>query len=153
MSTFKNLIIIREFFKSLAVQDRCKVVEYLGHIACGISGYLTVTREQGKIMSFNCHMCQGNSLAKKNLSENATFDKIKVEVIMALTNIMKSSTFLESRRSRVLAMIAIRKFAFHISNPEFLELEVSYLAQWCFQSLTSSIRELRVAARLVINYS
>ena len=50
----------------------------------------------------------------------------------------------------VTAMIALRRFAKHCRDVEFLDLEVSVPAQWCLKSLQSSMRELRIAAGYVM---
>jgi serine/threonine-protein kinase ATR len=71
---------------------------------------------------------------------------ISQDAILTFSNLVKSAAFLDSRRPRVLAMLALRRFALHYDDSELLDLEVSYLGQWCLSSLSSSIRELRVAA-------
>lgn len=68
------------------------------------------------------------------------------EAILTFSKLVKSSAFLDSRRPRILAMIALKKFAVHFNDPELVDLEISCLGQWCLQSLQSSIRELRIAA-------
>ncbi len=62
------------------------------------------------------------------------------------SNIVKLPNFLESRRPRVFAMVALRRIARHSTHGEFWDLEKSGPGQWCIQSLHSSIRELRIAA-------
>lgn len=56
------------------------------------------------------------------------------------------SCFLESRRPRVVAMVALRRIILHSRDADVLDLEKSALGQWCLQSLQSSLRELRIAA-------
>ena len=43
-------------------------------------------------------------------------------------------------------MLALRRLIAHCCDADFLNLEASGAGQWCLQSLTSSIRELRIAA-------
>jgi serine/threonine-protein kinase ATR len=72
--------------------------------------------------------------------------EITNEAILTFGNLIKSPAFGTARRPRVLAMYALRKFALHCDNPEFLDLDMSPLGQWCLGSLKSSLRELRIAA-------
>jgi serine/threonine-protein kinase ATR len=72
--------------------------------------------------------------------------EVSSEAILIFGNLVKSLAFGSSRRPRVLAMYILRKYALHYNNPEFLDLEMSPLGQWCLGSLKSSLRELRIAA-------
>ncbi|POS80813.1 protein kinase rad3 [Diaporthe helianthi] len=54
--------------------------------------------------------------------------------------------FRESRRPRIVAMIALRRIIVHSKSPEMLDLEKSAIGQWCLSTLQSSLRELRIAA-------
>lgn len=55
-------------------------------------------------------------------------------------------SFIDSKRPRIAAMIAVRRLVLHCSDAELLDLETSKLGQWCLQSLNSSVRELRIAS-------
>ncbi|RKF63720.1 Protein kinase rad3 [Erysiphe neolycopersici] len=138
--------IFDQHFVALSAQDRYKAIEYLGHLPCGVFGYLTVTREQAKIKYLCCQFCEGKKFVLSSILNQQDYDNISNEIITIFTKFIKSTAFSESRRCRVLTMMAIRKVALHFDHPNFLDLEVSDLAQWCFQSLKSSIRELRVTA-------
>lgn len=69
--------------------------------------------------------------------------KFSVNIFTSLLNL---PAFLESRRPRVVAMIALRRIVLHTKDAEMLDLEKSALGQWCLQALQSSLRELRIAA-------
>jgi serine/threonine-protein kinase ATR len=60
--------------------------------------------------------------------------------------LLQVTTFSESRKPRVSAMVALRRIANHCNSSDFLDMEVSVAAQWCLKSLHSSLRELRIAA-------
>ncbi|POS87854.1 hypothetical protein EPUL_000219 [Erysiphe pulchra] len=135
-----------QYFIALNAQARYKTIEYLSHLPCGVFGYLTVTRERAKIKSLCCQFCEGKKFVRSSILNQQDYDNISNEIIIIFTKFIKSTAFSESRRCRVLTMMAIRKVALHFDHPNFLDLEVSDIAQWCFQSLTSSIRELRVTA-------
>lgn len=61
-------------------------------------------------------------------------------------NLTQFGPFIDSKRPRIAAMIALRRLALHCSDAELLDLEKSSLGQWCLQSLNSSVRELRIAS-------
>lgn len=73
----------------------------------------------------------------------------KRDVQSIFTKLVTLDCFKESRRPRVVAMIAMRRIIKHTDDPEVFDLETSALGQWCLQSLHSSIRELRIAAGYV----
>lgn len=143
-----HLTINRACFTELDDLDRCKSIEYLGHIPCASSGSLTVVRAQnGTILSSKCSMCENRQQEIHGAGpSNPTANR---EAILTFSKLIKSPAFLDSRRPRVLAMITLRKFAVHFQDDEFIDLEISSLGQWCLQSLQSSIRELRIAAGYV----
>ncbi|KAJ0123315.1 protein kinase rad3 [Diaporthe amygdali] len=62
------------------------------------------------------------------------------------TELIQMSAFRESRRPRVVAMIALRRIVVHSKIPDMLDLEKSAIGQWCLSTLQSSLRELRIAA-------
>ncbi|KAH6705183.1 protein kinase-like protein rad3 [Leptodontidium sp. MPI-SDFR-AT-0119] len=135
-------------FTALKVPDQCKAVEYLGRIPCALSGKLSLAREKGKIVDSRCSICDGVKLQDvvDIPHDKAACSAIAKGSIQTFTKLMLSRAFAESRRPRVLAMFALKRFATHFTDPEFLDLEVSPLGQWCLKSLKSSIRELRLAA-------
>jgi serine/threonine-protein kinase ATR len=140
------LTLYRACFTELNNDDRCKAIVSLGRIPCAASGSLTVTRnENDTIRDSKCSLCEGTQPPDSAL-DTERCQATSNEAILTFSNLVKSSSFLDSRRPRVLAMIALKSFTVHFENREFVDLEVSNLGQWCLQSLRSSIRELRVAA-------
>lgn len=49
-------------------------------------------------------------------------------------------------------MVCLRRLIVHADDQASLDLETSELGKWCLQSLQSSVRELRIAAGLVLSY-
>ncbi|PBP17844.1 phosphatidylinositol 3 [Diplocarpon rosae] len=135
-------------FEALGEPDRCKAFELLGRLPCAISGTLTLTRENNNITHAKCLICDGAGLSTPvDMPHDAEArQNITNEVILTLTNLVQSHAFLGSRRPRIVAMYALRRFATHFDSQDFINLEISSLGQWCFLSLKSSIRELRLAA-------
>jgi serine/threonine-protein kinase ATR len=136
----------RNSFATLSDSNRCKAIQCLGFIPCTISGYLRIDREINKGKSVKCLLCEGMKLARPSQGDKEQHASKKQEALLALEHMIKSVDLHNSRRPRVLAMFTLRRFALHFDDLEFLNLETSPLAQWCLKSLTSSNRELRIAA-------
>ncbi|XMA19178.1 hypothetical protein WAI453_011969 [Rhynchosporium graminicola] len=135
-------------FTALSPQDQYKAIEFLGRIPCGLSGKLSLTRENGKTVDSKCLVCDGaelHEIVDSQYDQNA-ISGITKESIQVFTSLVKCQTFSQSPRSRVLAMFVLKRFATHFTDPEFLDLQISPLGQWCMKSLNSSVRELRLAA-------
>ncbi|KAH8885781.1 hypothetical protein GQ53DRAFT_797114 [Thozetella sp. PMI_491] len=103
-------------FAKLSVDEQCQAVDILARMPCAAEGTLTVDPSH------------------QSISPN--FQHIQSAVVSIFERLVKLTGFIHSRRPRVVAMIALQVW----------DLEKSALGQWCVQSLTSSIRELRVAA-------
>ncbi|KAM0134783.1 hypothetical protein ACHAP3_005339 [Botrytis cinerea] len=133
-------------FAGLTDLDQCKAIDYLSMIPCAAYGSLTVTRDKYEnIVSSQCFICEKLPPRATALDDDLC-QKTGSEAILILTTLIKAPGFHESRRSRVLAMIAVKAFAVHSRDEEFFDLESSVVGQWCLKSLQSSMRELRIAA-------
>lgn len=93
-----------------------------------------------------CSLCEGTNRSEATEKPSGNNDDVKNGAIKALGQIIKSVDLHDNRRPRVLAMFTLRRFATHFNEPDFLNFEVSPFAQWCLKSLSSSNRELRIAA-------
>lgn len=100
--------------------------------------------KDGRILNSQCRICESDSIVASH--SDPLINRSSEEAQLALAKLIKLPSFLESRKARVVAMLALKRFAVHCSNPEFINLEISPLGQWCLQSLQSSVRELRIAA-------
>jgi serine/threonine-protein kinase ATR len=98
------------------------------------------------IRDYNCVVCEESQRTLPDGTSESRRQEVSVEAIATFQAIFNSPSFQQSRRCRVIAMFALRRFALHFSNAELIDLETSRLGQWCLTSLRSSIRELRVAA-------
>ncbi|KAI9640177.1 serine/threonine-protein kinase M1 [Ciborinia camelliae] len=136
-----------KYFANLNDPDRCKVIDYLSMIPCAAYGSLTVTRDKFEnITSSRCFICEKLPPPQTTSLDDDLCQKTGSEAILILTTLVKSPAFHESRRPRVLAMVAVKAFAIHFRDEEFFNLETSVIGQWCLKSLQSSVREMRIAA-------
>ncbi|KAF6838930.1 protein kinase Rad3 (phosphatidylinositol 3) [Colletotrichum plurivorum] len=94
--------------------------------------------------NFVCPCCDRRSKAPKRTKGDSFEAKQAVQLVF--TELLKLDCFANSQRPRVVAMIAMRRVISHTDDPAVFDLETSPLAQWCLQSLHSSVRELRIAA-------
>lgn len=132
---------------SLDEPGRSQAIKYLSMTPCAAYGSLVVTRDiAGNITHSRCYFCETLPLPEAITVHDVRCQSISKDAISILATLVNSPRFHDSKRSRVLAMIALRTFATHFTDEEFLDLEASSLGQWCLQSLQSSVRELRIAA-------
>ena len=114
-------------------------------IPCAASDSLEVVWDDDNTIKYSkCQICErtANSVTGNTTGAHSVSD----DAILILSKLVGSQRFQESRRPRVLAMIALKRFTVHFTNHEFMDFNKSSLGQWCLQSLHSSIRELRIAA-------
>ncbi len=68
------------------------------------------------------------------------------DVIAAMLLITKEDIFQKSSKARVLMAVAIGRVFNHISDSNYLNLEMCELGQWLLSSMSRSLRELKLAA-------
>ncbi|KAI0125275.1 phosphatidylinositol 3 [Xylariales sp. AK1849] len=137
--------LIKNTLAQLSDSDKCSVIDLLGHICCAADETLVIdTWSNSGTSKLECAYCSvpdTTSLVPVCLdpvAKSAAVDLFQHVIIMP--------SFVESRRPRIAAMAALRRLAKHSNDPAFFDLEVSTAAQWCVRSLSSSFRELRIAA-------
>ncbi|EON65245.1 hypothetical protein W97_04482 [Coniosporium apollinis CBS 100218] len=132
-------------------EEQCKALTIIGYLPCGGSGSLQRTHSSiGTVAEKNCTVCDclpGAPVDRPALTwDGGSNVRDWNEIMLLLSEIMKSTDFQRSKKPRILATIAIRRIINHTSNPEMLDLANSQLGQWCLRSFHSSLRELRIAA-------
>lgn len=101
------------------------------------------------LQHLNCAVCDDQHSESSEEPDSNTIETVFKPAILVFEKLVQSQHFMESRRPRILAMLALRKFVNHIQIPELFDLSISSLGQWCLRSLRSSTRELRIAAGYV----
>ena len=99
--------------------------------------------------SATCTLCDTpGSLARESTIHwnQQALEEIWKDVIAGLITITLEKKFQQSSRPRVLMAVAIGRIFNHISDAEYLSLEVSPLGEWLLKSMQRSLRELRIAA-------
>ena len=129
-------------FADLDEDKQCRVLDLLSRIACAADGTIRFRRKApGAPIETQCSFCSGSEDYPSCLEpiERDTACRIFV-------NILKLSSSRESRRARVITMVALKRLAKHNPDSSFLDFETTVQGQWCLDSLKSSTRELRIAA-------
>ena len=122
----------------------------IGKVACAGSRCLRGNKTGAKHwQQLSCVLCDGT--ATQDRSQEVYWDKGDrgddwKEAVAALLAITKEAKFQNSTRPRVLMAVAIGRLFNHISDPDYLNLEVCELGQWLLASLSRSLRELKIAA-------
>lgn len=124
-------------------------------VSCSSSGTLRIVRNKdGGIQDAKCSICDPRDLANQDPHHvSSTALDIYQSTIEILANFVRSPLLAETKRQRILAMLALRKLATHFRGSQFLNIESSSLGQWCVQCLQSSVRELRIAAGYVFSHN
>jgi serine/threonine-protein kinase ATR len=124
--------------------DQCHLINLISRIPCAADSTLKLSKSPSAPAVFCCSFC--SDAKPNNLPPAGGHEPAKAAGIAMFSKITKLPKFLESRRPRVFAMIALRRIARHSTAGELWDLDKSGPGQWCLQSLHSSIRELRIAA-------
>lgn len=135
----------RSTYPNLSDSDKVRVIHLIADICCAADETPTMTTHNGEAsLRFNCPGCR---TLQDNPDPSTCVDpaakKFAIELFLCL---LQTPTFSESRKPRVAAMVSLRRMAKHSASSEFIDMEVSFAAQWCLKSLHSSQRELRIAA-------
>lgn len=123
---------------------RCSFIELLTRLPCASDDTLIFTKTANDKRVIQCLYCSRQDGKETRQACRDHFTQSFVS--MVLTRLIALASFRESRRPRVIAMIALRRVILHSKDHELLDLEKSVLGQWCLQALQSSMRELRIVA-------
>ncbi|OTA56852.1 phosphatidyl inositol 3-kinase-like protein [Hypoxylon sp. EC38] len=137
--------ILENQLSQISDHELCRIIDLLGYVCCATDDTLLVHgKKDDRFMRLDCRHCQASQPAHNapvclDLGAKRTVQEI-------FCSLVQLRGFLESRNPRVTAMAAVRRIAKHSLDPDFLDVEISVVAQWCLKSLQSSVRELRIAA-------
>ncbi|EQL03330.1 phosphatidylinositol 3 [Ophiocordyceps sinensis CO18] len=138
-------------FEKSSEENQCLSIELLSRICCVADGRVSPPDSTAPIVEARCAICDGVDGMNGPVSSHVS----KSEARLVFSKLVNLPKFLESRRPRVAAMMALRRLVHHCEDRDFLDLDragpadVAVLTpgRWCLQSLiNSSVRELRVAA-------
>lgn len=136
-------MVTRDGFEKSDQDGQCLAIDLLSRIGCIVDDPNKGTNDKTSLLDkMKCSICD----SRENSAALVSSHNAKSEARQIFTRLIRSTLFLESRRPRVAAIIALRRLVRHCEDSAFLDLETSGPGQWCFQSLNSSVRELRVAA-------
>ena len=91
-----------------------------------------------------CAVCDAQA---KTAGEKPQVELTDLEVLLSImTNLLRLPQLQKRRRTRIAAMVALKKLLSHGGNADQLDLTTSVFGQWCLQALHSSMRDLRIAA-------
>lgn len=131
-------------------REQCDLLSVFGKIACAGSQSLQPTSSNRESwQDSTCIACEATDSQHYDVPFHWDTDisnETWKDVIAALIAITKEESFDKSSKPRVLMAVAIRRVFTHISNPDYLNLEVSPLGKWLINAMTRSLRELRIAA-------
>ncbi|CAO2647756.1 Nn.00g086780.m01.CDS01 [Neocucurbitaria sp. VM-36] len=148
--------IIQARYSSMGTDDeqdqrtQIELLTTLAKIACAGTRCLeTFSTSSRQWETIRCTLCDISSNPKRTAmvywNNNDGAEEWK-DVIAAMLAITKEVKFQNSSKARVLMAVAIGRLFNHISDPDYLNLEVCELGQWLLGSMSRSLRELKLAA-------
>ncbi|KAG5926189.1 hypothetical protein E4U42_003556, partial [Claviceps africana] len=126
--------------EEMVFSSQCLALDLLVRISC------TWDRQEDMSMkTLKKDLCSVCDFARES-SFSLQHHSSKVASRSIFSKLIQLPSFTESRKTRVAAMLSLKRLVAHCEDPMFLNLETSSPGQWCLQALNSSIRELRIAA-------
>jgi serine/threonine-protein kinase ATR len=130
--------------------QQCELLSAFAKIACGGSRCLKApVFGSEKWKASICTLCDMPGMREQHFSpywNEQGDDEDSKDAIAAMILITKESKFQNSPKARVLMAVAIGRVFNHISDVDYLNLEMCELGQWLLGSLSRSLRELKLAS-------
>ncbi|CAH0039431.1 unnamed protein product [Clonostachys solani] len=134
-------VIIKRFPES-SESNQCQILDALSKCCCVLDGAASFFVAKPGTLTVQCSVCEIKNYERQQVPPNVRKDDIQ----RIFSSIIQLDSLSQSRRPRIIAMMALRRLALHSNDLNFLNLERSGSGQWCLKSLNSSLRELRIAA-------
>ncbi|KAF1947946.1 hypothetical protein EJ02DRAFT_429695 [Clathrospora elynae] len=122
-----------------------EILTALARIACAGSRCLELSHSS---KTYSCVLCDPSISCERSATiywNNQDDSESWKDAIAAMLAITKEAKFEASTKSRVLMAVAIGRVFNHISDPDYLNLEICELGQWLLNSMSRSLRELKLA--------
>jgi len=130
--------------------EQCELLSAFGKIACAGSHCLQApARDEEQWQDLMCIVCDATESQNHDRPihwDKDISDETWKDTVAALHAITQEERFDKSSKPRILMAIAIRRIFAHISDADYLDLEISPLGKWLINAMTRSLRELRIAA-------
>ncbi|MCJ1477208.1 serine/threonine-protein kinase M1 [Lambiella insularis] len=121
----------------LQEDEQSALFEVIGQTACRSAH----TWSQAQRLCILCDTEQSKCRAA-----GAVDQKLCTKLLSTYTNLLKLLHGQGAPGPRVTAMANVKRLLLHSEDPEYLDLKVSPIGQWCLSALRSSLRDLRIAA-------
>ncbi|KAK2061543.1 phosphatidylinositol 3 [Colletotrichum caudatum] len=132
-------------YPGLSEEDQCIAIDIVARTCCVVD--MVATNNESSLDKNKRLRCASCDRKPKGANQpKVVTAQAKSDAQSIFTKLIHLDSFKESRRPRVVAMIAMRRIINHADNTQLIDLETSPLGQWCLQSLHSSVRELRIAS-------
>ncbi|KAF2178853.1 hypothetical protein K469DRAFT_598368 [Zopfia rhizophila CBS 207.26] len=140
-------------YLSQSDDENCDLLSALGKIACAGSQCLRGDDlDCGHWDKLPCRLCDGPQTEHTQQRDTNTYwnngdcGEDWKDVIASLLAVTEILEFQKSTKPRILMAFAIRRVFNHISDAEYLDLQLCSLGQWLISSMSRSLRELRITA-------
>ena len=140
------LIVVRDYYSNLSETDQCSFYSITGQLACASARTLSSPSPSfnRQMLPYRCTLCDTQPTAA---GHRPGYDVADSEVLLSMmANLLQLPQIQKRKRTRVAAMLALKRILSHCESVNHLDLATSVLGQWCLQALRSSMRDLRIAA-------
>lgn len=144
-------IVASDGFKKLDEAERCTAVKYLGLASCALAGSLIESSVIGQATgwgSYKCLHCDADT-ARLPLTARLYADEGSNELFKTLEVFLKLDSFQRSAKVRVWGLMSLKRMLNHTRELTHMNLREA-LGAWCLNALTSSRKEIRIAAGYVL---
>lgn len=140
------LIVVRGYYSSLSETKQCSFYSIAGQLACAGARTLSSPSpsSNGQILPNRCTLCDTQpTAAGKRPGCNVADSEV---LLTTMATLLQLPQVHKRKRTRVAAMLALKRILSHCGSVNHLDLATSVFGQWCLQALRSSMRDLRIAA-------
>ena len=136
----------RNSYPKLSENNQCLFYDIVGRLACTYAQALSPPSPdtEGQLSSTQCSSCDAQS--RVTVARPVWEDANSEALLSIMAELLQLLQIQKRRRTRVAAMLALKRILSHCGNVTHLDLETSGFGQWCLQALRNSMRDLRVAA-------
>ncbi|TDZ15040.1 Protein kinase rad3 [Colletotrichum orbiculare MAFF 240422] len=132
-------------YPGLTEENQCLLFDLLSRNCCVVDQTTQQNTHLGnKEGQWSCTVCDQMGRAFEGAGPVEHASKRVTQRIFA--RLIHLDTFQQTKRPRIIAMMALRRIISHSTDAQILDLETSPVGQWCLQSVHSSLRELRIAS-------
>ena len=139
----------RKRYENLSEDNQCTLFMTIGRLPCIISQKHNAQNGCGIQKSFErCWLCDSEEPVRSSTGDKRDIDC--EDLLLTIRTLLDSPQLQKATRLRIVIMRSLKRLLSHTNKASNLDLKTSTFGQWCLRALHSSLRDLRIAAGLVV---